>query len=111
DAGAELAVGLRAAALLDPGVLVRRNALRGELPADPVVLLGEDHLEPVAGRRQGARDPADTAADDDCVGLQLAFDLSFAAEGGQQVRERTDRGKGQERAAVHGGTPSSLPIV
>ena len=65
-------VGLRAAAFVNPGVLVWRDGLRSELPADPVVFLGQNHLQSVACGGKSARNAANAAPDDDHIGFQFA---------------------------------------
>lgn len=47
----------RATEFFDPRMLVRRNGLRGELPADPVRLFGEDDSHPIAQRGESGRKP------------------------------------------------------
>ena len=61
----------RTALPLDPWALIRGHHLRGELTADPVGLLGHDHLQPEAGRCQGRRATARAPTDDQQVGMCL----------------------------------------
>jgi hypothetical protein len=49
-------------------VLVGRDALRRELAAEPVGLLGEDHRRTAARRGQRGGDAAQAAADDQHIG-------------------------------------------
>ncbi len=72
DGGAQLAIGPRAAELLDPGMLVRRHRLLGELAADPIRFLGENYALAVARRRQRRGTAAEPAADNDHVGAEFA---------------------------------------
>src|SRR5699024_2783869 len=55
------------AELVDPRVLVGRYALRGDLAADPVRLLGEDHASAQLRRGECRRDPTKSAADDENI--------------------------------------------
>ena len=100
DAIAEFAVALRAAAFLDPRVLVRRHGLRRELPADPIVLFGEDHLQAVAGGGERAGDAAQAAPDD--RDLRMKFPWLRIGERRQGSQCGRERGECQEGAAVHG---------
>ena len=76
---AELGVALRGDHAFDPRVLVGRHALRGELAAQPVELLDQDHAlaKPRGGQR--GRHAAEAAADD-----QHAGGLFVAARRGGQ---------------------------
>ena len=67
-----VAIGAGAAELLDPGMLVRRNALGGELAADPVCLFRQDDAHAVAqsGERGGAS--TDAGTDNRDVGMKVA---------------------------------------
>ena len=62
-------VGAVASERFDPGMLVGRHGLRGELTADPVGLLGHDYAHAVAkgGERGGAPTHA-TPEDGDIAG-------------------------------------------
>ena len=71
DAVAQRAVARGAAVRLDPGVLVGRHRLAGELPADPVGRLAQHDVEPAAGRGDRRRDPAEAAAGDQDVRAPL----------------------------------------
>jgi hypothetical protein len=73
DAVAQLPVAGGAAEALDPRVLVRRHRLRGQLPAQPVGLLREQHraTPPQGGERR--RHTAQTATDDEDVRAGHAF--------------------------------------
>ena len=59
------------AELLDPGVLVRRHGLAGELPAEPVGLLGEHDAAPGTQRAERGGDAAEPAADHQHVACQI----------------------------------------
>ena len=72
DPGAEVGIALSAAEVLDPRVFVRRHALGGGLPADPVRLLREDDGAAHAGGGQGCGDAAEAAADDEHIAGELA---------------------------------------
>ena len=48
---AQVQIALRGATGLDPGILVGRNGLRGELAAYPIRLLSQDDPQTVARRR------------------------------------------------------------
>lgn len=64
----EVPVSLRCAVRFDPLVLVRRDALLGDLPADPVGFFGKDYREAIAQCGQCGRAAAESAASDDEVG-------------------------------------------
>jgi hypothetical protein len=68
DAIAEFTVTARAAESLDPWVLVGRDGLRGDLPADPVGRLGADDPQPCPARGERCGAPAESSPDDDDVG-------------------------------------------
>ena len=77
---AKRAVARRAAEALDPAVLIGRHGLRGELNADPRVLLCEDHLS--SRTREGERrsDAADTGTDDEDVAIESGDQGGHAAK-------------------------------
>jgi hypothetical protein len=62
----------RATERFDPGVLVGRNRLRRELPANPICFLGEDDALTVSEGGKRGSDPAKAAAHDRDVAAQLA---------------------------------------
>jgi hypothetical protein len=68
DALAQRAVARRASEALDPRVLVGRHGLRGELAADPVALLGQNHAAPGTACRERRGDAAEAAAHDQDLG-------------------------------------------
>lgn len=65
----ELPISPRAAELFDPGVFVRRNALRGELPSNPKRLFRQDHTVTQGRRRHRRRTPSGASADDEDVAV------------------------------------------
>ena len=71
DAVAQCAVAGGDAELLDPGVLVRRHRLRGQLATDPRELLGQDHVRPAVGGGKGGGDASQSCSDDEDVGGQF----------------------------------------
>src|SRR5439155_3575786 len=100
DASAESSIGPRGAELLDPRVFVRRHRLRGQLAADPVGLLSEDHAPTSTGGGEGRGAAAGAAADDD--------DISLALRGrrrpGEEVRlpcQRRGAGQCEKGATLH----------
>ena len=95
DAVAVGAVAPRAAERLDPGVLVGRDGLRGELAADPVGLLGHHHAQAVAQRGQRGGAAAGAAADD----RHVAAHSRGAAAG--PAKQRCRRNCFQGRSAAH----------
>jgi hypothetical protein len=74
----EPAVAAGAAEPLNPAVLIRGHGLARQLAADPVGLLGKDHLfaHPGGGERRGAT--AGTAPQDDNVCLKLSYYKSLS---------------------------------
>jgi len=80
DALGEAAVGVGAAGGLDPRVLVRRDGLGGELPADPIGFLGHDHFfaQPQHGERRSHA--AQSPANDQHIGLSLFHRQPFRPE-------------------------------
>ena len=72
DSLAERRVAARARRAFDPGVLVRRHRLGGELSAEPVELLDEHYPGAEARRGERRRHPAEAAADDEDIGTHLA---------------------------------------
>ena len=72
DALGELHVAGGRAALLDPGVFVRRDGLGGELPADPVGFFGHDDGLAHAQDGQRRADRACAAADDENVAASFS---------------------------------------
>src|SRR6185312_11729186 len=75
DSVSQFPVTVGAAAFFDPGMLIRRDALRSELAADPVILLGENDFEPVACRGESTGDAAEAATDDNDIGLEFSGPL------------------------------------
>src|SRR5690606_40791732 len=71
NAVAKRSVRTGAAELLDPGVLVRRHGLAGELPTYPIVLFGDDHRPAAPQGRQCRCDSPDTPSDDQDVCTQV----------------------------------------
>ena len=84
-----------AAELFDPGVLIRRNRLRGELAADPVGGLGQDHRQPLPQRRQRRRAASQPTPHDHQVGRKLTPSASLSGLG----RVNTSCGQQETRSA------------
>ncbi len=80
-------------------MLIGRHGLSGELTADPIGLLGEDHAPASPGGRKGRGTAAYAATDDD--------DISPAFGGALSERETLYEGKQptgrEEGASVHAG--------
>ncbi len=68
---------------LDPGILIGRDGLGGELAADPIGFLGNDDAHAIAGGSQGRGAPAGSAADDGHIATEFA--------GGPQMRGQCQR--------------------
>ena len=94
DALAEVEVGTGAAEGFDPGVLVGRNGLGGELAADPIGFFGQDDAEAVAGGGQRGRAAARATADDDEVGGEFLHSRGsrHGARGWRRLRLGEQRG-------------------
>ena len=89
DPVAQPAVRRRAAAPLDPAVLVRRHGLAGELAAEPVGGLGHHDGAPARRRRQRRGDAAEAAAHDQDVAPPLGHRIPSSRVGrreGPRVR-------------------------
>src|SRR5271165_4609335 len=67
-----IAIGARAAELLDPRMLVRRHALGGELAADPIGLFCKNDAHSVAQSGQGGGASTDACADNRDVSMKFA---------------------------------------
>jgi hypothetical protein len=55
----------------NPLILIRRHRLRRKLPADPIRLLGHDDAQPIPRRRERRRATAQSATNDDKVGMEF----------------------------------------
>jgi hypothetical protein len=96
-----------AAELFDPGMLVGRYRLGGQLAAHPIGLLGEDDLAAQLAGAERGRNPAKAAADDEDLGAELRRD------GPGRLRSRRSRPHGRvgrwllgSLARRSGGRPS-----
>ena len=70
---AERAIISRATEVLDPRVLIRRDALRGELASDPVGRFGQHHAKSLSTGRQRSRAATHAGSHD----YQIAGDLAL----------------------------------
>jgi hypothetical protein len=78
DAVAQPAVAPRASEPLDPGVLVERHRLTGELAAEPARLLDQHDARAAVACRERRGDTTQPAADDEHLRSSLAHRATLA---------------------------------
>ena len=87
-------------------MFVRRHRLRGDLPADPIGLFGENDALAVPERAERGRDAAEATTNDRDITLQLAQPSVRQQEQGAGLPEKVPAGGGGEHAR-HGSACSS----
>jgi hypothetical protein len=105
------AIGAVAAEALDPRMLVGRHGLGRDLAADPVGLLGQDHVEPGPARGERGGAAAEAPADDHEVGGHLPRAARGPGRPQGRPEDRQDA-RPEERATsegTHGDTRIPRP--
>lgn len=85
DAASERPVAGRGAELFDPWVLIRRDHLVGQLPPDPMGLLGKDDPATEPRGRQRRRTRAQPTPDDRDVCPKCLHTVCLADEAASQI--------------------------